>query len=85
MRKDMLSSLASGDEEDIRFGIPAAKDDKPKEDTAGDKARQEDPKQEEGKEVDWPSMVSGTKRVLSMTVSLRGKSDRGQQHVRTDF
>ena len=69
MRRDMLSNLAGGDgnEDDVRFGVPAAKDDKPSE--AGNRDRDDDPKQEEGKDVDWEAMVSGTKRVLSMTVS----------------
>ena len=69
MRKDMLSSLGGDDGidaggEEIRFGIPAAKE------LDAERQRAEelnDAKVEQG--IDWESMASGTKRVLSMTVS----------------
>ena len=70
MRKDMLSSLGGDEEldaggEEIRFGIPAAKE------LEAERQRAEelnDAKVEQG--IDWESMVSGTKRVLSMAVSV---------------
>lgn len=63
MRRDMLSSLGQVDDEDnVRFGIPQAKDDKAE-------LREEDAKVVEENKVDWPAQVSGTKRVLSMAVS----------------
>ncbi|WOO81534.1 G patch domain-containing protein 11 [Vanrija pseudolonga] len=60
MRRDMLSDLGGGEgeDEDIRFGVaPPKDDDEDKPAPAGaDEA-----------EIDWPSLVSGTKRVLSLT------------------
>lgn len=63
MRKEMLSELRGDEEEDVKFGIPV------KDETESER----NPGQVEGAKdydgVDWSSMVSGTKRVLSMDVS----------------
>lgn len=59
MRRDMLSDLGEKDEEDIKFGVVAPKadgEDKPVPAAAA-----------AGADVDWPSLVSGTKRVLALT------------------
>jgi len=58
----MLTQLGGEDEENVRFTI------KPPSEAA--KIKEEEQKETKGYEgVDWESMVSGTKKVLSMDVS----------------
>lgn len=72
MRRDMLAEMevnnddGSGRDGDVRFGIPGAKE--LAAEMAAAKAAKEEEEASAG--VDWDEMVSGTKRVLSMTVSL---------------
>lgn len=61
MRREMLSELGGDDEGSVRFGIPTAKDALKEEVKANDEQAAEDA------QVDWEEMVSGTKRVLSMS------------------
>ena len=62
MRRDMLSSLGGDDDGDIRFSISNPEKDAKKE------ALKEESELE--KSMDWDEVVSGTKRVLAMDVSL---------------
>lgn len=64
MRRDMLADLGGEDEELVRFGIKIP--DEKKTEAEGRKSEMED---KPGEEPDWDEMVSGTKRVLAMTVS----------------
>jgi hypothetical protein len=66
MRRDMLADLGGSEEDEVRFGIPAAAAK-----TEGDLAEPEKPPAEApaADEPDWDEMVSGTKRVLAMNVS----------------
>ena len=58
----MLSQLGGEDEENVRFTF------KPPSEIA--KAKEEEQKETKGYEgIDWESMVSGTKKVLTMDVS----------------
>lgn len=58
----MLTQLGGEDEENVRFTI------KPPSESA--RIKEEEQKEIKGYEgVDWESMVSGTKKVLSMDVS----------------
>jgi len=62
MRRDMLTQLGGEDEENVRFTF------KPPSEIA--KAKEEEQKETKGYEgIDWESMVSGTKKVLTMDVS----------------
>lgn len=64
MRRDMLSQLGGEEEGKVRFGVG------PTTDSEDRPATEPEVKQEKGYEnVDWQSMVSGTKRVLTMDVS----------------
>jgi hypothetical protein len=64
MRRDMLTQLGGEDEERVRFGVKPASDEQERDAKA-------EIKEEKGYEgIDWESMVSGTKKVLSMDVSL---------------
>jgi hypothetical protein len=64
MRRDMLTQLGGEDEERVRFGVKPASGEQ-------DRAAKEEIKEEKGYEgIDWESVVSGTKKVLSMDVSL---------------
>jgi len=61
MRRDMLSQLGGDDEENVRFSF--------KPPTEAAKVKEEEQKGTKGYEgVDWESMVSGTKKVLTMDV-----------------
>lgn len=58
----MLSQLGSEDEERVRFGVKAP-------DAEQERVMKEEQKVQKGYEgVDWESMVSGTKKVLTMDV-----------------
>lgn len=62
MRRDMLSQLGGEDEENVRFTF------KPPSEAA--KIKEEEQRETRGYEgIDWESMVSGTKKVLTMDVS----------------
>jgi len=62
MRRDMLSQLGGEDEENVRFSF--------KPPTEAAQIKEEEQKETKGYEgVDWESMVSGTKKVLTMDVS----------------
>lgn len=68
IRRDMLSEL-EGDEDDLAVGV------KPPTSTNGavaDNGKDTAKPKEDYEGVDWESMVSGTKRVLSMDVSIAG-------------
>ncbi|TXT15802.1 hypothetical protein VHUM_00305 [Vanrija humicola] len=57
MRRDMLSELGGSDDGDVKFGVPRAAE----EDEAKPAPADTDDK------TDWASLVSGTKRVLSLS------------------
>lgn len=65
MRRDMLTQMGGEDEGDVRFGV------KPKSETDDrpPTAAEDEQRKKESPEVDWESMVSGTKKVLTMDVS----------------
>ena len=66
MRRDMLSQFGGEEEGDVRFGVRSAvKDEDERPPTKEEEVKRE--KRYEG--VDWQSMVSGTKKVLTMDVS----------------
>lgn len=65
MRRDMLSQMGGEDEGDMRFGVRPTAD----ADERVAKATEVEAKKEY-EDVDWESMVSGTKKVLTMDVSL---------------
>jgi hypothetical protein len=67
MRRDMLSQLGGDDEGNVRFGVKSASESNERPTTKEDELKRE--KKHEG--VDWESMVSGTKKVLTMDVSSR--------------
>lgn len=72
MRRDMLAEFAGDQaevedegEQDLRFGVPVEK----KEQVEKGESKQK-VEADSGEEPDWDDMVSGTKRVLAMTVSI---------------
>ena len=77
MRRDMLSELGAQDEGDVKFGIAQPE--------APIEVKEERGIDVEGSgDVDWESMVPGTKRVLSMDVSLSWKRGSGLMSVAKD-
>jgi hypothetical protein len=68
MRRDMLSQLGGENEENVRFSLKVPSDEVAR-------VKEEEQKESKGYEgVDWESMVSGTKKVLTMDVSCRSSA-----------
>jgi hypothetical protein len=64
----MLSQLGGENEENVRFSLKVPSDE-------AARVKEEEQKESKGYEgVDWESMVSGTKKVLTMDVSCRSSA-----------